>query len=98
MLPRENVVKNDLAWQITQDHAASWRGLGLTTQAQRPGPREAWIATGARWPGSLQRMVRPLCAHVVESVGGETLGICVGFGGSDGKSGLAFIQFADITA
>src|SRR5688500_10624404 len=24
----------------------------LTTQAQRPGPREAWIATGARWPGS----------------------------------------------
>src|SRR6266446_7351313 len=29
----------------------------LTTQAQRPGPREAWIATGARWPGSLQRMV-----------------------------------------
>src|SRR4029077_18314807 len=32
---------------------------GLTTQAQRPGPREAWIATTARWPGSLQRMVRP---------------------------------------
>ena len=32
---------------------------GLTTQAQRPGPREAWIATRARWPGSLQRMVRP---------------------------------------
>src|SRR5437899_5739930 len=30
-------------------------GVGLTTQAQRPGPREAWIATRARWPGSLQR-------------------------------------------
>ena len=29
-----------------------------TTQTQRPGPREAWIATGARGPGSLQRMVR----------------------------------------
>src|SRR5438874_595443 len=24
---------------------------GLTTQAQRPGPRDAWIATRARWPG-----------------------------------------------
>src|SRR5438445_12149600 len=32
---------------------------GLTTQAQRPGPRDAWIATWTRWPGSLQRMVRP---------------------------------------
>src|SRR6267378_8541263 len=31
------------------------RVRSLTTQAQRPGPREAWIATGARWPGSLQR-------------------------------------------
>ena len=30
----------------------------LTTQAQRPGPRDAWIATGAYRPGSLQRMVR----------------------------------------
>src|SRR5438093_10118697 len=29
-----------------------------TTQAQRPGPRDAWIATWTRWPGSLQRMVR----------------------------------------
>ena len=39
----------------------------LTTQAQRPGPRDAWIATGARWPGSLERMVRPLCvmSHVL---------------------------------
>jgi hypothetical protein len=32
--------------------------INLTTQAQRPGPRDAWIATGARRPGSLQRMVR----------------------------------------
>jgi len=31
---------------------------GLTTQAQRPGPRDAAIATVMRWPGSLQRMVR----------------------------------------
>ena len=41
----------------------SWRGATrcrLTTQAQRPGPRGRSIATGARWPGSLQRMVRPL--------------------------------------
>ncbi len=30
----------------------------LTPQAQRPGPRDAAIASGARWPGSLQRMVR----------------------------------------
>jgi hypothetical protein len=36
----------------------SKRERRLTTQAQRPGPREAWIATVMRWPGSLQRMVR----------------------------------------
>jgi hypothetical protein len=44
---------------------------GLTTQAQRPGPREAWIATVMRWPGSLQRMVRPrfwVGAHTVSSL------------------------------
>src|SRR6266487_3571722 len=40
---------------------------GLTTQAQRPGPRDAWIATGARWPGSLQRMVRRQY-HIQDSV------------------------------
>ena len=34
---------------------------GLTTQAQRPGPRGRSIATWTRWPGSLQRMVRPRC-------------------------------------
>jgi hypothetical protein len=33
--------------------------VGLTTQAQRPGPRGRPIATTTRWPGSLQRMVRP---------------------------------------
>src|ERR687890_19664 len=37
----------------------------LTTQAQRPGPRDATIATGMRWPGSLQRMVRPRCRHAL---------------------------------
>src|SRR5688572_23856208 len=37
-----------------------WRGCRLTAQAQRPGPQDAMIATGARWPGSLQRMVRRL--------------------------------------
>ena len=31
--------------------------VGLTTQAQRPGPRDAWFASRARWPGSLRRMV-----------------------------------------
>jgi hypothetical protein len=30
----------------------------LTTHAQRPGLREGTLATRARWPGSLQRMVR----------------------------------------
>src|SRR5215218_4633166 len=44
----------------------------LTTQAQRPGPRDAWIVTGERGPGSVQRMVRRVVAakkvvdHVVE--------------------------------
>src|SRR5262245_20825151 len=33
-------------------------GSGLTTQAQRPGAREATIATATPPPGSLQRMVR----------------------------------------
>ena len=37
---------------------------GLTTQAQRPGPRDARIATVMRWPGSLQRMVRRSSAPV----------------------------------
>jgi len=35
------------------------RELLLTTQAQRPGPRDAWIATTTLTPGSLERMVRP---------------------------------------
>jgi hypothetical protein len=33
-------------------------GSGLTTQAQRPGAREATMATATPPPGSLQRMVR----------------------------------------
>src|SRR5207245_7601586 len=33
--------------------------IGLTTQAQRPGARDARIATTALSPDSLQRMVRP---------------------------------------
>src|SRR5688572_8912142 len=32
--------------------------IDLTTQDQRPGPRDDTIATGTRWPGSLQRLVR----------------------------------------
>jgi len=44
-----------------------WDVYGLTTQAQRPGPRGRPIATATRWPGSLQRMVRPLSvdAHFI---------------------------------
>src|SRR5258706_2366998 len=40
---------------------------GLTTQAQRPGPRGRSIATWTRWPGSLQRMVRRIggISHLV---------------------------------
>ena len=38
---------------------------GLTTQAQRPGARDATMATATLPPGSLQRMVRRLCSHVV---------------------------------
>src|SRR5204863_4834582 len=34
---------------------------GLTTQAQRPGARDATMATATPPPGSLQRMVRPRC-------------------------------------
>src|SRR5206468_12964543 len=37
--------------------------MGLTTQAQRPGARDATIATAMLPPGSLQRMVRPLVSY-----------------------------------
>ncbi len=38
------------------------RECGLTTQAQRPGTRDATIANHGDMPGSLQRMVsRHLC-------------------------------------
>jgi hypothetical protein len=42
---------------------SSWLSCGLTTQAQRPGAREATIATATLPRGSLQRMVRPSCEH-----------------------------------
>ena len=35
--------------------------LDITTQAQRPGTRDAMIANRDAMPGSLQRMVRPRC-------------------------------------
>ena len=38
--------------------------VGLTTQAQRPGARDATIATATPPPGSLQRMVRPRAHHL----------------------------------
>ncbi len=64
-------LQNALAWILIHNgdcHRVVWTDAGrlwiggingLTTQAQRPGPRDAWIATATRWPGSLQRMVRP---------------------------------------
>src|ERR1051325_115721 len=42
----------------------------LTTQAQRPGAREAMIATATPPPGSLQRMVRPFLVPVHGEVPG----------------------------
>ena len=41
--------------------------FGLTTQAQRPGARDAWIATATLSLGSLQRMVRPRGSHANSS-------------------------------
>src|SRR5262245_140572 len=40
------------------------RSSGLTTQAQRPGARNATIATATLPPGSLERMVRPNKNHI----------------------------------
>src|SRR4051794_32663651 len=37
---------------------------GLTTQAQRPGARDATMATATLPPGSLQRMVRSRCHRI----------------------------------
>ena len=51
---RPNAIRRLWVWWMFVPCA--W--CGLTTQAQRPGPRGRWIATRARWPGSLQRMVR----------------------------------------
>jgi len=46
---------------------------GLTTQAQRPGPRDATIATATLMPGSLQRMVRRHHRHLSLLFGGATI-------------------------
>ena len=45
--------------QINDDEVRLCHGAssGLTTQAQRPGPRDAMIANHDAPPGSLQRMV-----------------------------------------
>src|SRR5205823_590200 len=43
-------------------------GSGLTTQAQRPGARDATIATATLMPGSLQRMVERLGDHKCKRV------------------------------
>jgi len=42
-------------------------GKGLTTQAQRPGARDAMMATATLPPGSLQRMVRRR-GHLLSSI------------------------------
>jgi hypothetical protein len=60
--PRELVVRLSIQRRTSdaQPLTSATQNAGrVTTQAQRPGPRDAWIATTARWPGSLQRMVRP---------------------------------------
>src|SRR4029453_9365830 len=46
---------------------------GLTTQAQRPGARDAGIATTTRPPGSLQRIVAALSCGKLLRVWNETL-------------------------
>ena len=47
---------------ITLRQTVNTRNIScLTTKPQRPGPRDAWIATAARWPGSLQRRL----GHIV---------------------------------
>jgi hypothetical protein len=43
------------------------QSAGGTTQAQRPGPRDAWIATTTLTPDSLQRIVRPRLSHLNKS-------------------------------
>jgi len=50
------------------DWLSSSAGEDLTTQAQRPGARDATMATTTLPPGSLQRMVRPLCAHPTKNM------------------------------
>lgn len=43
------------------------RSCQLTTHDQPPGPQDAWIATGARWPRSLQRTVGIIISFFVSS-------------------------------
>src|SRR3989442_681674 len=42
-----------------RDRIGSVLSFRRTTQAQRPGPQGRALATWTRWPGSLQRLVRP---------------------------------------
>jgi hypothetical protein len=71
MLPKESQAALNIGLERSngclEGFIHGWCEQRLTTQAQRPGPRDAAIATVMRWPGSLQRMVRPLACHVVNS-------------------------------
>ena len=63
-VPRNSIGarKDETCWKLTFPAVeADMTGQHLTTQAQRPRPRWSLIATEARWPGSLQRMVRVRC-------------------------------------
>ena len=59
-------ISGDAVDMVYQIKAGKWKsfvvaadyGNRANAQAQRPGPWDATTATGARWPGSLQRMVR----------------------------------------
>src|SRR6266496_4602899 len=52
--------KDESSYKECWSHVFS---IGLTIQAQRPGARDAMIATMTLPPGSLQRMVRPRLSH-----------------------------------
>ncbi len=63
MSKRNRVTNTSLCAIWICNHATNARS-GLTTQAQRPGAREAWIATATLSPGSLQRIDTPIKALV----------------------------------
>jgi len=67
--------------ELVESHSVSSR---LTTQAQRPGPQRRPIATGARGPGSLQRMVRRrghlVCSNTCSTRDGYNAGFGDAFG------------------